>query len=345
MNNGVQDQKNRAVRMARGRLVLLMFTLVSIGGSIGWVAASDLRPPAPPVVLPRNNAIRSGGYQFTNPLLIDSETSVPNPALLPLKNKIYQGTYDLLNNSQVDNISFYFKDLTTGRWTGINEGAIYDSASLLKVPLMIAYFKKAELDSTLFSQRIKYLGEPEDNKGIEFYNLKPGTEYTVGDLLDYMIVKSDNSAKDLLINYLDKDFQNQVFKDLGMTIPDPNQQYQISPKQYALFFRLLYNATYLTDSDSEAALQMLSNSEYQDGLVAGVPSSTQVAHKFGQYGIPSGNGSGVGTWELHDCGIVYHPERPYLLCVMTRGEDLTKLSGLIKTASQITYQEVDSNFQ
>ncbi len=342
-NTDIQYQKHALLTLTRVRFISLILISTLLGGAIGWALAAKTYVQL--ATATQNRALREGGYTFIHPLLLTPDSSVQSNALSTLKNKIYQGTFELLNDPEVRTLSVYFRDLTTSHWTGVREDEIYDSASLLKVPLLIAYLKKSESDPLLFSKKILYRGEQQDNKNVEFYTLKPGTTYTVEELIHAMIVESDNSAKDLLFDYLDKNFQNKVFSDLGLAIPNPNEQYQISPKIYSLFFRLLYNATYLTREDSEKALDLLSKSDYKDGLVAGVPPMVAITHKFGQYGSPAANGTDATEWQLHDCGIVYHPDVPYLLCVMTRGENLDKLSKLIRTVSQITYQETNNNFQ
>lgn len=50
----------------------------------------------------------------------------------------------------------------------------------------------------------------------------------------------------------------------------------------------------------------------------------------------------VNSRELHDCGIIYHPYRPYLLCVMTSGKDFQGLKDTIQAISTLTYQEVNA---
>lgn len=49
-----------------------------------------------------------------------------------------------------------------------------------------------------------------------------------------------------------------------------------------------------------------------------------------------------GVVELHDCGIIYYPNNPYVLCVMTRGDSMEELKKIISTISLMTYKEVDS---
>ena len=117
----------------------------------------------------------------------------------------------------------------------------------------------------------------------------------------------------------------------------------MSVKTYAYFFRILYNATYLGHTYSEKALELLNNREFPDGIVAGVPENIPVAHKFGERTVESPEGI-VTTEELHDCGIVYYPSKPYILCVMTKGTDIASLKEIIKTISKTVSDEVAAGF-
>ncbi len=101
------------------------------------------------------------------------------------------------------------------------------------------------------------------------------------------------------------------------------------------FFRILYNATYLDRIASEQILEILTKTTFSEGIVAGVPESTRVAHKFGSRELVDQSGSR----QLHDCGIVY-AKNPYILCVMTQGRDFTALANFIKDVSAVTYNAV-----
>lgn len=78
-------------------------------------------------------------------------------------------------------------------------------------------------------------------------------------------------------------------------------------------------------------LSLLSQSAFPQGLEAGVPQDLPVAHKFGEYD------DGKGGKQLNDCGIIYKPHKPYLLCVMTEGKDLDALAKVISTISNKVY--------
>ena len=85
-------------------------------------------------------------------------------------------------------------------------------------------------------------------------------------------------------DFLGTDGLGDVFRDLDISVPsDYAQQYFISAKNYSLFFRVLYNATYLSREMSEKALGLLSKTVFRDGLTAKLPSSVVVSHKFGEW--------------------------------------------------------------
>jgi beta-lactamase class A len=85
---------------------------------------------------------------------------------------------------------------------------------------------------------------------------------------------------------------------------------------------------------SEKALKLLSQIKYTDALVKGINNpQIIVSHKFGERTF-----NDTGEKQLHDCGIVYIPQKPYLVCIMTRGDDFTKLSSSIAQISKTIYQ-------
>jgi formylmethanofuran dehydrogenase subunit D len=81
----------------------------------------------------------------------------------------------------------------------------------------------------------------------------------------------------------------------------------------------------------------MSAASFSGGLISGVPAGVSVSHKFGEKVIDAS----VPTLQLHDCGIVYHPRTPYLLCVMSQGRDYDELSSFIGDVSKTVYRSVE----
>ena len=110
----------------------------------------------------------------------------------------------------------------------------------------------------------------------------------------------------------------------------------LTVQEYSRFFRVLFNASYLNSQLSEKALGYLAETDFKDGLLLAVPSLVQVAHKFGEYS----DGEEYSK-QLHECGIVYYPDHPYLLCIMTKGSSFEDTDKTISDISKTVFQEID----
>ena len=283
----------------------------------------------------------SNSYSFINPLLECDSNGSLSTELKSFKSQLVDEIENIKKDNQVDFVSVYFRDMNNGPWFGINEKEDFSPASLLKVPVMMSYFKTAESDPGLLNKVIKFEKSADSND--EYFKdsiIKKGESYTIEKLIEAMIIHSDNEALNLLImnSVSYKVDLNDVFQYLGVDLSSDGTT--ISVKQYSTFFRILFNASYLTQPDSEKALNILNKVNFTSGLKAGLPGDVKVAHKFGE------------RWDsvnpekqLHDCGIVYYPNHPYLLCVMTKGTDFDKLAFSIADISNFVYKAVDKQFR
>lgn len=282
---------------------------------------------------PRNSS--AGQYSFISPLLDCGDLSnVSNKNISEMKQSI--GHFiDEQKSQGINDVAVYFRDLNNGPWFGVNEKADFLPASLLKVPLMMNIFKQAMDDPSFLSKQFVWQGGSENTEYFKAENeLENNRTYSISEAVDSMIRYSDNNSSHILSYALDTSTLLASYADLGISPPD-TLGYAISARTYASFFRILYNSTFLNKEYSEKALRLLSETRFNKGLVAGVPLSIKVAHKFGERQISQ------TTKQLHDCGIVYYPNKPYLLCVMTRGSDFNKLASFIAQVSKMVYQSVD----
>lgn len=313
-------------------LWLLLF-LAGIG--VGLLLFPRLFPSEPSSLA---RQIRQGGYSLINPLL---ECDIGSKALtrtyMSFQDEVAKKIGELKQQGNVEEMAVYFRDLNNGLTFGINANNDFTPASLLKLPIMIAYFKQAEDQPSILSKQYTYSGDTDLNQEETIQPsiaLQPGTQYTVNELIKRMIVYSDNNAMALLVENMPLSLQDGVYKDLGISVPgsDGESDY-MSTVDYSAFFRILYNASYLNANYSQKALELLAQVDYAKALRAGVPKGVPVANKFGERTDPDGR-------QLHDCGIVYYKDNPYLLCVMSRGQDFDKLAASIKIVSALVYQEV-----
>jgi beta-lactamase class A len=315
-------------------LALLLVALL-----VGWFAHSyydaRFRHDANEVVQLRES---SGDYRFIRPLILVKDTRDLN---YKRYDNLREDADDLIalsiKKGKADRVSLYFRDLDGGEWVGVNEEDKFAPASMLKVSTLMVFLKLADKDPKVFLEYASY--EPTDIIG-QFYKphqLAAG-QYTVKELLQQMIKESDNDAMRAL-HKLHVEELVKIYKDLDLPDPfsDLTETDFMSPREYSRFFRTFYNGSYISHFYSDEALGLLALTNFKDGLVAGVPGGTVVSHKFGEY-----TDDKVRTRkELHDCGIVYYPEKPYYICVMTEGKDLESLAEVIKGISKIIYENIN----
>lgn len=290
-----------------------------------------------------DSEFHTGGYKFINPLLECKNAEYQGAKEYgELENRLTQFIQDKKSSGELIQGSVYFRDLNNGPWFGVNEKADFAPSSLLKLPVMMAYYKIAEDDPSILSKEILFDKMPDgviqqQIKGNR--QLELGKKYTVEELIERMIKNSDNVALRLLEDNIDNNLIDKVTLDLGMpTAIDSTPSDFMSVKDYSTLFRILYNASYLSKQMSEKALKILSNTEYNGGLVDPISTGIVVAHKFGER-------EDGGINQLHDCGIVYYPNHPYLLCVMTKGKSLSNLPSVIQSISDQVFGEVDRKYK
>ena len=285
--------------------------------------------------------IRTGGFRLINPLLdcYDlSPTRMRN--MKQAESKIKDYITEAKQDKKAVAVSVYFRDLNNGPWMGINEDSVYSPASLLKVPVLIAALKQSQQNAAYLSKKVIFNPAKANQFKANIVgekHLVAGNTYTIKELMEHMIIYSDNDAQDLLTENISRENYNDVFLELGIDLSKyaPMDNF-LSVKEYASYFRILFNATYLNKDMSEQALALLSNTKYNNGVVAGVPEGTVVSHKFGERLFPDSN-----IRQLHDCGIVYKPNKPYLICIMTRGYDFKKQEEIISSISKIIYDSIE----
>lgn len=291
------------------------------------------------------NEVRStAGYKFINPLLeCDSADTGSEDNILDLRKALTESVRNAKDNKLANHISVYYRDLNNGPWIGINEQELFSPASLLKVPVMILYYKVAEADPSILNRVVVNTIKQDlvnqnitSTKAIEY-----NKSYTIEELISYAIRYSDNTAAMILNGGFDNQSLVTLYNHMGVDVNAESSLDMgnvISVKEYASFFRILFNASYLNRDMSEKALKLLSESDFKDGIVAKLPADIVVAHKFGERENPK-----TGEFQLHDCGIVYTPNHPYLICIMTRGDKSQNLSKAIQDISFAAYQSSIKN--
>lgn len=281
---------------------------------------------------------RLNGFNYVSPLLfVDNQCESDD--LNPLKQNIISLIENYKKQGIINSASIYLKTYTKNDWIEINNEEKFLPGSLMKVPELITFLKMNEENPGVLNKIITF-DHPfnfDVHPNILSKSIQLGHSYTIRELLNYMIQYSDNNATALLNSNMDLKVFNAIFTDLGLATPDwkkPN--YPITAKEFSLFMRTLYNASYLNVKDSEFATELLSKCNYKAGIVNSLPPGTKTAHKFGE------DGNEVEQ-QLSESAIVYLDNNPYLITIMTKGNDYKKLPEVIQQISSIVYQTMLTN--
>lgn len=241
-------------------------------------------------------------------------------------------------------IGIYAEDLNTGAWIGINEKQKFVPASLIKVSFAMAALKK--VDKGIWTMDTKILLQPKfkNNKYGELWKLPDFSDVPLQKVLEELITSSDNTAVSMIYYSLTKEEREEVFYHIGQRNPDENPEFpyvieMYSPKEIATAYRILYNSSFLTRKNSQYLLDLLARTKFRQEIPRSIPDSIKISHKIGE-------GTRASKPEIkqityNDCGIVYYPQRPYVICVMTEGFDLKDSSDLIAAVSDRVYKYLD----
>jgi len=332
-------KKNSKNFFSKKGIIFFLIALV-LGFAIGYFTTHTFR--SKPKAQNFSEA-RTGGYQFINPLLdCDNYQTSDNIKLATLKKDLSDYVQEAYTDGKINHISVYYRDLNNGPWIGISQDENYTPASLLKVPLMIGLLKKAQTDKNLLKTKLTYSSHLDSNfvQNLGYKkNLKIGQAYTIMQLIELMIIESDNDAKEMLGQFIGFESISKTMEEMGVNLTNKDFANDfLSVKEYSSFFRILYNASYLDREMSEKALELLSRVKFNDGIPARLPKNIIIAHKFGERGYVNSQ-----FRQLHDCGIVYVPGKPYLICIMTKGEGFDNLIKVIADISEIVYTNINSD--
>jgi beta-lactamase class A len=222
------------------------------------------------------------------------------------------------------------RDLASDATVSIRGDEPFPSASLIKVPVLVALLEEVEQGRMRLDEPITMVARDRVGGSGILKHMTPGHQLTIGDAAWLMTVISDNTATNLVLDKLDirpvwtkmealglprtkihsKTFRREtsialdssVVYGLGVTTPDETVE----------LFTLLHRGAAVSAAMDSVAITMLRGN--QDG---------SMLRRWLPAGVPVANKSGSVDRARNDCGIVYGPTTPFAICVMTRENEDT----------------------
>lgn len=211
----------------------------------------------------------------------------------------------------------YFEYLPTGVSVGVNDQFEVEIASLAKVPAVMGVYRQIESGQLDPSQILTVQQEDLDDLYGSLWQRGVGTQLTLEEAVSLTLQQSDNTAANTLVSQLPEGALQEVFNALDLPRQQTGPFPVLSPKSYASVLRSLYLASFVNKQHSNHILELLTQSDFTDKLPAGLPKGVKVAHKIGVF-------KSEGNDEIFsDCGIIFEPNRPYILCIMAATDEAT----------------------
>ena len=208
-------------------------------------------------------------------------------------------------------------DLKSGEHFAINENLIFPQGSAIKIPILLEVYKQASADKLKLSD-LRWLNKTDQvgGSGVLFELGDHTSQLSIRDLGVLMIVLSDNTATNMLIELVGMENVNKMLAALGLqqtrlqrkmlntAASGRGEENIATPAEAARIMEILYRGEFLNRQVCDAILAILKKPK-SGSINAALPADIPVAFKPG--GI-----SGVAT----EWAIVYLKERPYVVVVM-----------------------------
>jgi beta-lactamase class A len=121
-----------------------------------------------------------------------------------------------LRNSFPGEMAIYMKHLPSGQTLAFDADRVYETFSVIKVPIMVEVLRRVEAGEFRLSDRIELKSSDARWPSGVLYALDPGLQPTIKDLLTLMIIISDNSATDILADKVDRANITRTMRSLGL---------------------------------------------------------------------------------------------------------------------------------
>jgi beta-lactamase class A len=210
------------------------------------------------------------------------------------------------------------KDLTTGEEILINDQLTFPTGSSIKIPILIELHKQAaEGKYRLTDQRWVEKKDQVGGSGVIVNFGDHASQLSLSDLAMLMIVLSDNTATNMLIDQVGMANVNRTLDELGLkqvrlrrkmidqAASARGDENTATPREAAALMEKLFRGQVVNRQLSDGALKILKIRK-SSPIPRLLPASVEIANKPG--GV-----EGVAC----DWAVVYVPNRPYAIAVMT----------------------------
>ncbi len=296
-----------------------------------------------PLVSPTTSYLSNAIINHT-PILLPIKNShhglapiVPIGENTKLKNKL-QGI--IKSYPQFETSVFVF-DFTSGTTAEINSDKAMPCASMIKIPILFELFRQIEnnkefeiTNKVIFDKIYKTSGSGK----LQYY--QDDFETTFDKMAELMITDSDNSATNLLLDYVGgKDNMNRVFRYWGLKnsqmphfLPDLEGGNKMSTRDLGTLMYNLDNPNFLNVQSREYIKDYMGAVKTDTLLPQGLEEGSIIYHKTGD----------IGTY-VGDTGVIYTKSgKKYIVSIIVKRRHNDHVAkGFIQKISKTIYRNIE----
>lgn len=245
-------------------------------------------------------------------------------------------------NAQPGEAAVWVQDLTDGTTAIINADAVFPSASTIKLVIMACLLEKVRDGQMSLDDLVTMTPDMKTGGDGILKELRSGHQFALEELLTLMIIVSDNTATNILIDRLGMEEINATANALGMKQTVLGRRMMDSQakklgkdnftcaRDLALVLEKIYREQCVDASMSRLMMDLLKRQQQTGRLQLYLPEDVEIAHKCGDL-----------DYLEHDVGIVFLPKHPYLIVVLTKDNPTNKEGReLIGIVSKIVWEQM-----
>ncbi len=183
--------------------------------------------------------------------------------------------------------SFYFEDLKSGFIYGYQEHEQMTSAGCMKLPVAMAVIKDVEEGKLSLEDKV-LLDKADRVGGSGILKKLDSREYTINELIILMLIESDNTATQKLVNCIGFDELKAKFKEMGLLGTQMNDMpgspiNLTTSYDLSLCWKILKDEKYLTRDHSRYVIELLKeeNKKKKTAFYLDETLKTKIASKAG----------------------------------------------------------------
>ena len=235
----------------------------------------------------------------------------------------------------------FYADVDTGDYVDLSGGTAISAASTIKLPILLAFFEEVDAGRIDLNQAVAMLPEQIAEGSGDMQTAQPGTQYTALEVVTQMIINSDNTATNMMIDLLGgAEALNARFLGYGLEktkintpLPDLAGNNTTSAKDLAHTLLLISQGNTLTMRSRDRVLNILNRTYSKDLLAAGMA----------EQGALTYNKTGDIESILGDAALIdlSNGKRYVLVALVKRPTNDGRASELIRRIGADTFQEIN----